>query len=170
MSCSKILPKFEGVDKSRLSISKGKKNRMKEERFRQVDKQKISDILGDNTNQNTEKSERKDNKILVSYLKQVKKNENYAEYSVEEMDDMLSVFWFAVAPQKEGSEHYSVSSLHHIRYGIKRLLQNNGKTYDITVDPHFAKSQKMFKEACKELKRKGFGHVRHTDEVLPTGW
>ena len=82
---------------------------------------------------------------------------------------MLSVFWFAVSPEKEGATHYSVSSLHHIRYAIKRILQANGRDFDYTVDPKFSKSQRMFKEACKELKRKGFGHVKHTDEIKPKG-
>ena len=74
-------------------------------------------------------------------------SERYEDFTVGELEDMLSIFWFAVLPQKEGAEHYSVSSLHHIWYAIKRLLQNKGKTFDITTDPCFAKSQKMFQEA-----------------------
>ena len=169
MSLSKIAPKIDTKDKNRLSLTSRRKMKSESERFREVNSDLVCDIIGDNVNKNTDKSEKKVNKILVSYLKQIKKNENYAEYSVEELDDMLAIFWFAVSPQKEGSDHYSVSSLHHIRYAIKRLLQNKGKTYDITTDPRFAHSQKMFKEACKELKRKGYGHVKHTDDILPTG-
>ena len=82
---------------------------------------------------------------------------------------MLASFWFAVAPEKEGLQHYTVSSLHHICYAIKRLLQNSAREFDITTDPKFANSQRYFKEACKELKRKGFGHVKHTDAIKLPG-
>ena len=80
---------------------------------------------------------------------------DYTKYSIQEMDTMLGDFWFAVAPQK--GEHYTVSSMHHIRYGIKRLMQSAGQTYDLTTDPRFSSSQVRFTEACKELKKKGFG-------------
>ena len=115
------------------------------------------------------KSDKKATKIVVKYLEQTNQDIDFAKYPIEKLDEMLSVFWFVVSPEKQGADHYSVSSLHHIRYAIKRILQSNGRDFDITMDPKFAKSQRMFKEACKELKRKGFRHVKHTDVIKPQG-
>ena len=148
--------------KSRLTRRKKKDE---SERFRQVNIQLLEGILMDNKNKNTAKSEKKVHKILVKYLEQTQQDIDYCKYTVEELDKMLASFWFTVSPEKEGTDHYTVSSLHHIRYAIKRLLQNSGKEFDITTDSKFSHSQCLFKEACKELKRKGYGHVRYTDAI-----
>ena len=108
-------------------------------------------------------------KTFKTYLQQINKEGEYYDYPIEELDKTLATFWFAVSPQKEGSDHYTVSSMHHIRYGIKRILQSKGHEFDITTDPRFTHSQHMFKEACKELKRKGFRHVKCTDDLTPSG-
>ena len=168
MSLSKLQDEFPAKnDKARLSRKKGTKS--DSERFRQVNNTLLQGIMNDNENKNTAKSERKVDKILVKYLQQNGKSEEYTKYSVENLDRMLGEFWFAASPEKEGCDHYTVSSLHHIRYAIKRILQNAGREFDITTDPKFANSQRLFKEACKELKRKGFGHVKHTDAIKPSG-
>ena len=54
---------------------KSMKNKKKEDkdRFRVIGDDELSSILSDNMNTNTSKSERKVNKIMVTYLKQVKK-------------------------------------------------------------------------------------------------
>ena len=49
-------------------------------------------------------------------------------------------FWFAVSPEKEGSNHYIVSNLHHIRNTIKRILQNLSREFDVTTDQKFSNS------------------------------
>ena len=168
MSMSKFQEKdLPKPDKS--TLSRNKKLKSDSERFHDVTDQLVKDILSDNENQNTAKSDKKVNKILTKYLKQTNQNEEYVKYSIEDLDKMLGTFWFAVSPEKEGSQHYSVSTLHHIRYGIKRLLQGSGREFDITTDPQFANSQRLFKEACKELKRKGYGHVKHTEAIKPSG-
>ena len=169
MSLSKIAPKMDVKPTNRLSLPKTNRVKTKEERFRPVNEETIAGILGDNENKNTVRSEKKVDKILNNYMQQINKEGNYWEYSVEDLDKLLGTFWFAVSPQKEGSDHYTVSTMHHIRYAIKRILQNKGRQFDITTDPKFAHSQHMFKESCKELKRKGFGHVRRTDDILPSG-
>ena len=169
MSLSKIAPKLIEKPKNRLTLPKKNKVKHQSERFRPVDQQKTSEILGDNENKNTVRSEQKVNRILSNYLQEIKKEGNYWEFEIEDLDKVLGTFLFVVSPQKEGSDHYTVSSLHHIRYAIKRILQNKGRVFDITTDPKFAHRQHMFKETCKELKRKGFGHVKRTDDILPTG-
>ena len=168
MSLSKFQEKdLTKSDKSRLS--RNKKLKSDNERFCEVNESIVKDILSDNENQNTAKSDKKVHKILTKYLKSTQQNENYEHYSIEQLDKMLGTFWFAASREKEGCDHYTVSSLHHIRYGIKRLLQQSGCEFDITSDPRFSNSQRLFKEACKELKRKGFGHVKHTDAIKPSG-
>ena len=166
MSLSKLHSKINTICEKKKSK---RKNKEEAERFRPVGDDDIDEILELNCNKNTARSEKKVDKILISYLKQKKKDINYIDYSTEELDEMLSVFWFAASPKKEGSDHYSVSSLHHIRYALKRILMNHGREFDITVDPRFSKSQRLFKEACKELKRKGYGHVKHIDAIIPSG-
>ena len=156
------------LDRSRLSRSK-KATKSDNEHFRLVNDDTVKEILSGNENANTAKSEKKVDKILVKYLKETNQDEKFAQYSIEDLDKMLGCFWFATSPEKQGSDHYTVSSLHHIRYAIKRILQNAGHEFDITTDPRFSTSQRLFKEACKELKRKGYGHVKHTNAIKPTG-
>ena len=160
---------MEDKSKSRLALSKKTKVKHNSERFRAVNQNKIAEIIGDNENKNTVRSEQKVNRILNNYLQQINKEPNYWNYEVDELDKMLASFWFAVSPQNEGSDHYTVSSLRHIRYAIKIIIQSKDRQFDITTDSRFAHSQHMFKEACKQLKRKGFGHVRRTDNILPSG-
>ena len=169
MSLSKIAPKIDPPPKSRLSLSKNKKKKPEEDRFRVVNDETIAGIFSENENPNTAKSYKKVDKIFTNYLQQINRQGDYWQYSIEDLDKIFGSFWFAVSPQKEGSDHYTVSSFHHIRYGLKRILQTKGREFDITTDPRFAHSQHMFKESCKELKRKGFGHVKRTDEIIPTG-
>ena len=169
MSLSKIAPQPLTKPKNRLSLSKGKATKSDESRFRPVNEHMIAGILGDNENKNTVKSEKKVDRIFIKYLNQINKPENYWNFTIKELDKTLATFCFAGAPQKEGSDHYTMSSLHHIRYALKRILQGKGCEFDITTDPRFTHSQHMFKEACKELKRKGFGHIKRTEDINPSG-
>ena len=70
---------------------------------------------------NTTKSDKEFDKILVKNLQQTNQDEDYVTYS---LDKTLSRPWFAASPDKEGSEHCPVSTLHHIRYtGRERLIR-----------------------------------------------
>ena len=71
-------------------------------------------------------------------MQAIKMNEKYWEYSNQESDNILGKFWFAAAPQKkEKGEHYSLATLRHIWYALKRLLYKNGKKVDILTHPDF---------------------------------
>ena len=61
--------------------------------------------------------------------------------------------------------YYRVQSLHHIRYGINRIFKEKGREFDIISDPRFVKSQDLFEDACRRLKKFGYGHVTHYPEI-----
>ena len=94
--------------------------------FCEFSDQELSDLTEDLDPANTVKSDIKCECILTAYLQQTGKSVNYWEYSLQELDKMLGKFWFAAHPQK-GGEHYSVSSLKHIRYALKHLLMKKKK-------------------------------------------
>ena len=99
-------------------------------------------------------------------LKQIKSTKSYWEYENCEFDKILGKFWFAARNQK--GDYYSVSSLKHIRYAIKRILFKKNKI-NILSHPNFADSRLKFTDACRELRIKGYGSVKHTPEIPPHG-
>ena len=62
-----------------------------------------------------------------------------------------------------------IQSLRSIRYGINRTLKAQEYPFDITTSDQFLKSRKAFDDACKELKKEGFGHIKHTPEISANG-
>ena len=82
--------------------------------------------------------------------------EDYCNYTNKDLNEVLEKFWFAAHNQK--GDHYKVTSLKHIRYALKRILQRKNKS----------ESQKLFKDACHELKKKDYGSIEHTEEIKPT--
>ena len=89
-------------------------------RFREFSDEQLQDLQEDLDPTNTVKSDAKCERILTAYLTQIGKNINYLNYSHEELNKTLGKFWFAAQPQK--GKHYSVSSLKHIRYALKRII------------------------------------------------
>ena len=126
----------------------------------------MSELQDDLDPANTVKSDAKCERILIAYLKQTHQSEDYISYSEVQLDKILGNFWFAARNQK--GDYYSVSSLKHIRYALKRILFKK-KKIDILSHPDFADSRLKFSDACRELKIKGFGSVKHTKEIKPHG-
>ena len=163
-----------------MSLSKFKKNCIesdsdsdfenppKSKRFREFSDVELRNLQDDLDPTNTVKSDAKCERILTAYLEQIGKNVNYLDYSKEELNHTLGKFWFAARPKKEGSEHYTVSSLKHIRYALKRIIFKKNKI-DIITNPFFSESEQLFKDACRELKKKGYGSIKHTEEIKPSG-
>ena len=81
----------------------------------------------------------------------------------------MATFWWNARTQK--GEKYKASSLETLRHGLKRALKSFGHEYDITDKKclSFAKSQKAFDTAKKDLKQCGKGHVVHRAEIAPAG-
>ena len=77
---------MEEKSKSRLALPKKTKVKHNSERFRAVNQNKIAEIIGDNENKNTVRSEQKVNRILNNYLQQINKEPNYWDYRVDELD------------------------------------------------------------------------------------
>ena len=108
------------------------------DRFEDFTEESIEQIRQGLRPKNTLKSNGKCEKILVSYLQTKNLNVHYEQYSIEELDKILGKFWFEI--RQANKKHYRVQSMHHIRYGINRLLKSKGKQYDITSDPRFVRS------------------------------
>ena len=60
-------------------------------------------------------------------------------------------------------------SLKSLCYGINRVLCDKKYGHDITTSNAFLGSQDAFKDALKELKSEGYGHIRHTPEITNAG-
>ena len=85
--------------------------------FREFSDEQLQDLQEDLDPANTIKSDAKCERILIAYLKQIGKSVTYLKYSHEELNKVLGKFWFAATPTK--GQHYTVSSLKHIRYALK---------------------------------------------------
>ena len=161
-----------------MSLSKFRKNYIdsdsdsdfetapKSKQFREFSDDQICTLQDDLDPANTVKSDAKWERILSAYLEQIGKNVNYLDYSNEELNSMLGKFWFTARPKK--GEHYTVSSLKHIRYALKRIVFKK-KKIGIITNPFFTESELLFKEACRELKKKSFGSIKHMEEIKSSG-
>ena len=164
-------------------------------RFASFTNDEIEKKQQDATPKSTLKCNKKWDKVFRSYLEEKElPNSEYWTYPDDELDNILSVFWFEVRTTKpplsehteielhepnakksrknlpnKHPEYYSIASLRNLRNGLSRELQNHGRMIDLTTDPKYVKSRKAFKDACKELKTKGKGIVNSYPEITHSG-
>ena len=118
-------------------------------------------------NKNTKKSNKKAECCLHNYLRRKKMSDKYWLLGEQELDQILSKFWFDV--RTTDGEHYSLGSLESLRYGINCIFQEKGHEFDIVHGLAFKKSQKKFSEACTELKSVGKGIRIPYNAIKPAG-
>ena len=146
-------------------------------------KQKRLSTIPKSTLKNNDKWDR----VFRSYLEEKGcENTQYWFYPDEELDRILSKFWFEVRTQKPSlteeqrkevenknsdlnPDRYTIASLRNLRNGLSRCLSDHDKNIDLTNDPNFKLSQNSFKDACKELKQIGKGHVTSYPEITHAG-
>ena len=91
---------------------------------------------------NTVKAEKKAERAFVNYLSTLDDVDDmeFWLYDEDRLDKILSKFWFAL--KTANGNHYRVSSLKNIRYGLNRVLAKKNTNMDIICDPLFKQSQK----------------------------
>ncbi len=111
------------------------------------------------------KSEKNADTIFTKYLEEQDGivNHDYWVYPDEELDKILVKFWFSL--RKPSGQKYSMSTLQNIKNALNRQLQCKGHFLDISKDLCYVNSQWAFKDACKELKSEGFGHITSFPEI-----
>ena len=131
--------------------------------------EEIQTVKDSTRKENTEKANKKADRLFVSYLATCKdvKHLQYWLYEPAELDRILCKFWFKL--KMTDGEHYCVSSLKHIRYSLNRLLKEKGHSYSIIKSSQFSKSQQCFDQACSNLKQLGHGYVVPYKEIKPSG-
>ena len=152
--------------KNRLALPK-KRKLTDAERFPDLNESQIQQIRDSTKKANTEKSDKKCEKIFVSWLSRHKYSACYWEYSVQELNEKLGKFWFEARTQT--GEQYTTASLSHIRYGINRCLAKKGVDYDIVDGQNFKDSTNRFTDACKQLKAVGKGYRTSYKPISPKG-
>lgn len=118
-------------------------------------------------NHNTVKADKKAEKVFTSWLTQRGIHTDYWDLSVQELDDLLSKFYFEERTIE--GEMYKTSSLGNLRYGLNRILHSKHYEADIVHDPQLAKSSAAFSDACKELKAAGKGKRDSYKEITAKG-
>ena len=140
-----------------------------------VDDEFVTTMHQEQANKNSKRGERSAEKAFVDYLKAVDAQDfQFWDFEAEFLDGLLSKFWFAVRQTENDEEtglpkRYKVQSLRTLRYSLNRSLKDRGKKHNIITGEKFAASQIAFEDACKELKSKGYGYVKPTDEITPLG-
>ena len=66
-------------------------------------------------------------------------------------------------------QKYTFQNLRSIHYGINCTLKAQEYPFDIDTSDQFLKSRKAFDDACKELKKERYGHIKHTPEISANG-
>lgn len=110
---------------------------------------------------NTKKCENVAERLFSAFL-QENGNSNMHDLSNEELDALLTKFWFSARTKK--GELYRVSTLENWKHSLNRCFKKNGRV-DILKSEDFRKSQDSFKDAARELKSLGMGYVDHYPEI-----
>lgn len=131
----------------------------------------VEEMREDLKNGNTKKSNKKCEKIFREYIQErwpdlVEIAETF-QFDNNTLDKILCKMWFEVRQQNQ--DRYTVNSLKNLRYGINRVLKLYGFPHNIVKSEVFAKSQEAFDDACRQLKKLGYGVVKHYDEIKPKG-
>ena len=127
--------------------------------FEDIDDDDLEGIIKNLENANSAKSDRKCEKIFVSDLIEKDKDPQYWLYDEKESDKILGKFWFKVR-QKKVTNTMPIA-LKILRCGLQRCLTKHGHEYNIIKSPFFSHSQKLFEDACKLLKKDGYGYITH---------
>lgn len=138
-----------------------------DQRFNFMTEQEHKKKREDLVNRNTMKADKKADKTFTAWLTQRGIHTDYWDLNAQELDDLLSKFYFE-ARTVEG-DSYKTASLGDLRYGINRNLQKKGFEFDIVHSPEFRKSSSAFSDACKELKAVGKGERKSYKEIIPSG-
>ena len=135
----------------------------------------------------TIKNNEKWDRVFRAYLEESEaQTTEYWYYPDEELDLILSRFWFDVRTQKQPlneeekiqilskngdpyPHQYIIACLRNLRNSLSRCLAERGKNINLTTDENFRLSQKSFKDACKELKQLGKGNVNSCPEISHSG-
>ncbi len=118
---------------------------------------------------NTLKSESNAHQIFTKYLEEqdgIVKHDNWV-YPDKELDAILVKFWFSL--RKPGGEKYTIANLQNIKNALNRQMQCKGRNLDISKDTCYVNSQRAFRDACRELKSEGLGHVKNYPEIEGKG-
>ena len=134
-------------------------------RFKQVSEIDIQSKKEAFKNSNTAANERKAVKNFKQFLQFNQKDPDFFNYTEQELDEWLAKFYIGTHTVK--GEYYTSGSLHTIRYGLNRALQEFGHLYDITDKKNrsFMSSNKAFEIALKEIKNAGKGFHTNTPEI-----
>lgn len=138
-----------------------------EDRFNFIGDEDLKKKREDLKNDNTIKADKKAEKLFVMWLKLRKAEEEYWTLDNKTLDEYLCKFWFEIRTVE--GERYKTATLANFRYGINRCLKKRGRRIDIVHSPEFIKSQEAFADACRELKKLGFGVRVPYKAITPTG-
>lgn len=146
--------------------------RKAEARHEEMSDEELDETREDVKNKNTKKSNKAAHKLMIEYLQErwaseVENDFDYWNYSPSTLDKIFCKMWFGV--RRTNRDRYTINSLRNLRYGINRNLKKMGAEYDITKSNMFTRSQGAFEDACRLLKKLGYGNVKHYDEITPSG-
>jgi endo-1,4-beta-D-glucanase Y len=109
----------------------------------------------------TMKGNQKATRTLKAYLKEARQDENFEEFDVVKLNEVLRHFYMNA--RKQDSDHYKATSFKNIRHALNRHLQGvpYNRKMDIIKETTFSDANVCFKAALAELKRIGKGSVVH---------
>lgn len=122
-------------------------------------------------NQNSIAAEKKAERAFRDFLAECDELEstNFYTFETEKLDKYLRKFYFGARQKKDPTKKYSVSSLEQMRNSLNRALKKFGHKFDITKSEEFSCSIEAFKDACKELKAEGYGHINSHKSMTTAG-
>ena len=98
--------------------------------FKQISGHDITSKAELYKNSNTAAKEKKAEKNFKLFLEFNNQDTDFFNYTETQLDEWLGKFYLGTRTEK--GEYYSSGSLHTLRYGLNRSLQQFGHQFDIT--------------------------------------
>ena len=132
------------------------------ERFASLNFEEIEKIAHEKDSANTHRSTEMAYNVFKNYCEE--KNIQIDTSNKKELDNYLCKFYLEA--RKQNGDFYTKTSLKTIRFGLQRKVKQLDDTIDIIGDPSFSKCNNMFQAQLVQLKKKGYGKVKHKQPIL----
>ena len=143
------------------NFQKVKKN-MASIRYVRQTEEEMERLLSEKDSKNTKRAISTSVKCFQNYLQANGIDQEFESFETGVLDSRLKEYY--ASARKADGEHFKKSTLHALRFGLKRFL-NDSINVDISDSRTFTDRNKMVHAVLVDLKKKGFGKVDHKPPI-----
>ena len=131
--------------------------------FVDITEDNISELMKSKDSKSTQRAVTRSTKLFRDFLIQKNEPEEFETYTKQKLDEMLRLFYASI--RKKDGEMMKKSSVNLLKYGLAKHLKETAQI-DINIDPVCASSKGVFSAVLTDMKKKGFGAVKHKPAIF----